>query len=493
MKSINRRQFLQGTAATALTLSSACHQPQRVQGTKVRRDKQPNVVVIITDDQRWDCLSCEGHPFLKTPNMDRIANEGVRFANSFVTTSLCSPSRATMLSGLYAHAHQVVNNFTDYPANLPSYPRRLQEIGYETAYIGKWHMGEQSDEKRPGFDYWVSHKGQGKYFDNTFNINGKRELLKGYYTHRVTELANDFLKRSHNKPFMMIMGHKTPHCPFTPEPKYAHIYDHLKIKKPPTANDYGPDKPAWYKDRVRTWHGIDGPLFGCKTFDKFIRDYHASILSVDDSVGEIYETLRQTGELDNTLFIFTSDNGSLLGEHGATDKRTMHEESIRIPLLIRYPELINQSRVVNQMILNTDLAPSIIDICNARPLRNIHGHSFKPLAQGKHTPWRKSWHYAYNYEKEFPYTPNVRGVRTDEWKYVHYPNGDGTDQYMAELYNLKDNPQETKNLINHPAHADKVNELKTELQRLLASTGALPDKMPLNPQMKSELPEESIR
>jgi N-acetylglucosamine-6-sulfatase len=355
-------------------------------------------------------------------------------------------------------------------------------------------MGEQSDQKRPGFDYWITHKGQGKYFDNTFNINGRRQMLKGYYTHRVTELAADWLKQPRQQPFLMIMGHKAPHCPFEPEPKYAHIYDNLKIEKPPTANDFGPDKPSWYKDRVPTWHGIDGHLFGLKDYDKFIRHYHASILSVDDSVGEIYQTLKQTGQLDNTLLIFTSDNGFLLGEHGATDKRTMHEESIRVPMLVRYPQLIQQPRVIDQMMLNTDLSPSIIDICGARPIENIHGRSWKKLVKGQPTPWRKSWHYAYNYEKEFPYTPNVRGIRTDNWKYVHYPNGPNQpDTYQAELYNLKKDLQETKNLINDPDCAPKVKQLKTELNRLLAATGALPDKMPLNPQIKSVLPEKSIR
>ncbi|RMG01134.1 MAG: acetylglucosamine-6-sulfatase, partial [Planctomycetota bacterium] len=194
--------------------------------------ERPNVIFILTDDQRWDELSCEGHPFLKTPNLDRIAAEGARFKNMFVTTSLCSPSRASFMSGLYAHTHGVINNFTDYPRDLPSFPRQLQSIGYETAYIGKWHMGEDDDSPRPGFDYWASHRGQGKYFDNEFNINGKRVQLKGYYTHRVTDLAIDWLKRPRNKPFLLCLGHKAPHTPFTPEPKYEHIYDHVDIRYP---------------------------------------------------------------------------------------------------------------------------------------------------------------------------------------------------------------------------------------------------------------------
>lgn len=485
MSRMNRRAFLKTAAAGAASLALG--------PALARRDRRPNVVFILTDDQRWDGMSCAGHPFLKTPNMDRIANEGVRFANMFVTTSLCSPSRASYLSGVYAHTHKVIDNFTDYPAALPSYHGRLHETGYETAYIGKWHMGEQSDERRPGFDYWASHKGQGTYFDNTFNINGKRELLKGYYTHRVTELAVDWLKRA-RPPFLLILGHKASHCPFEPEPKYAKVFDEVKIEKPATANDTGEGKPEWVRQRVPTWHGIEGPLFGAKEYGTFIRTYLGTLLSVDDSVGEIYSTLQAKGELDNTLLLYGSDNGFMIGEHGAVDKRTMYEESIRVPLLVRYPELIRDSRVVDEMVLSLDVAPSILEVCGVRRLPKVHGISWKNLVGGWVVWGRRSWYYEYNYEKEFPYTPNVRGVRTRDWKYMHYPNGDDQpDRYKAELYNLREDPLETNNLIDAPEARRKLRELKAELRRLQELTGALPDEMPVNPEIKSELPEESIR
>ena len=486
MAQMNRRAFLKTTVAGVASLSLA--------PALARSERRPNILLILTDDQRWDGMSCAGHPFMKTPNMDRIAAEGVRFANMFVTTSLCSPSRGSYLSGLYAHTHKIINNFTDYPVGLSGYHRRLQEAGYETAYVGKWHMGEQSDERRPGFDYWASHKGQGTYFDTTFNVNGKRGVLKGYYTHRVTDLAVDWLKKPRTRPFLLVHGHKAPHCPYEPEPKYAHIFDDVKIEKPPTAKDYGEGKPEWLRQRLRTWHGIEGPLFGAGDYGTFVRTFLATQLSVDDSVGEIYDTLKRMGELDNTVLIYASDNGSMLGEHGAVDKRTMYEESIRVPLLVRYPELIKEPRVVNEMVLNLDVGPSIVDICGTKPLPDVHGMSWKGLLQGGAPNWRKSWYYEYNYEKEFPYTPNVRGVRTDEWKYIHYPNGDDRpDKYIAELYNLKEDPLETRNLIEEPQAEEKLSELKAELRRLQEKTGALPDTMPVNPEIKSELPEESIR
>lgn len=464
----------------------------------------PNVVFVLTDDQRWDFMSCAGHPFLKTPNIDRIAAEGARFANMFVTTSLCSPSRASMLSGMYPHAHGVVNNFTDYPNDLPSFPRQLKAAGYATAYIGKWHMNENSDDARPGFDYWASHKGQAQYYDTPFCINGRREVLKGYYTHRVTDLAVDWLKQQRG-PFMLILGHKAPHTPVVPEPKYAHLYDSAAIGYPASAFTLD-DKPDWIRPRLMTWHGIYGPLWGFREkfpdprpegaaqFAQFVRAYASVIKSVDDSLARIFRVLQETGQLDNTLLIFAADNGFFLGEHGMMDKRTMHEESIRVPLLVRYPPLVRPGTVVQPMVLNIDLAPSILDICGAPPLQNIHGRSWKKLLSGDATGWRSSWFYEYNYEKQFPYTPNVRGVRTDDWKYIHYPHGDGgPDRHKAELYDLKADPHELKNLIDDPRYAGKLAELKAELDRLMRQAGALPDKMPIDEGVKDVLPEKSIR
>jgi N-acetylglucosamine-6-sulfatase len=471
--------------------------------------QHPNVIFILTDDMRADCMSIAGHPYLKTPNIDRLGREGIYFKNAFCTTSLCSPSRASILSGLYAHTHKVLDNFTEYPVDLPSFPRQLQAAGYRTAYIGKYHMGEENDEKRPGFDYFVTHKGQGKYFDTEFNVDGKRKVLPGYYTHVVTELAENWLRDQHQRggPFLLMLGHKAPHSFYFPEPKYEHTFDQVDIKYPATAFQLD-DKPKWIQTRLDTWHGIYGPLFdyrkkfpdrspeAVKDFAAMTRAYWGTILSVDDSVGLLYQLLEEIGELDNTLIIFTGDNGLLNGEDGMVDKRTMHEPSIRVPLVVRYPGLTSpdKPRVVEQMVLTEDFAPSIVDICGAAPLKGVHGRSWKRLAQGDATGWRKSWFYEYNYEKQFPYTPNVRGVRTDRFKYIHYPHGDGKpDRHMAELYDLQKDPEETKNLIADPKYSATIAELKTELERLMQETGALPDKMPLDAGIKSELPDLKIR
>lgn len=472
---------------------------------------RPNVLFVLTDDQRWDALGLGGSKYLKTPNMDRIGKEGVHFKNTFCTTSLCSPSRASILSGMYAHKHGVINNFTEYPEGFKSFPMVLQGAGYDTAYIGKWHMGEENDEPRPGFNWFVTHKGQGKYFDTEFNINGQgAKVVPGYYTHVVTEMAEEWLGRAReNKPWCLMIGHKAPHSFYFPEPKYEKSFESVRIPYPETAFMLE-NKPKWITDRLRTWHGIYGPLFdwrksfpddspeAVKDFEAMTRAYWGTLLSVDDSMGRLYELLKKRGELDNTIIVFMGDNGILNGEHGMVDKRTMHEASIRIPLVVRYPGLtpVDQPKVIEQQVLTLDMAPSILELCGTPALEGIHGKSWVKLVREGDPAWRKSWFYHYNYEKQFPYTPNVRGVRTESWKYVHYPHGDGSaDRHMAELYNIEFDPEERHNLINHPKYAPVVEEMKHELIKIMADAGLTPeqDPMPMDQGIKSELPDQKIR
>jgi len=471
---------------------------------------RPNVVFILTDDQRWDAMSCAGNPYLQTPNIDRIAAEGVLFKNHFCTTSLCSPSRASILGGLYAHAHGVVNNFTDYPRDLPTFPWQLQKEGYATAYIGKWHMGEADDSKRPGFDHFVTHRGQGKYFDTEFRANdGERKVVPGYYTTVVTDMAIEWLQeRDENQPFLLMIGHKAPHSFYFPEEKYAHVFDNVRIPYPDTAFQLD-DKPTWISQRLSTWHGIYGPLFdwrknfpdtsaaGMIAFENMIRNYWGTILSVDDSVGRIYDELWRMGELDNTLFIFTSDNGLLNGEHGMVDKRTAHEPSLRIPLVVRYPKLVSPKmpKVIDAQTLTLDFASTILDICGAKPLPKTQGKSWKKLIAEGDADWRTSWYYEYNYEVQFPYTPNVRALRTDKWKYIRYPHGDGSpDKHMAELYDLQNDPEERYNLIGDKKNIKLIRALSKELDGLIAEANPdTPDTMPMDEGIKGELPDEKIR
>ncbi len=473
--------------------------------------KRPNILFILTDDQRWDALSLAGHRHLRTPHIDRLGREGVHFRNAFCTTSLCSPSRASILSGLYAHAHGVTNNFTEYPAALQSFPRVLQAAGYDTAYIGKWHMGEENDEPRPGFNWFVTHKGQGKYFDTEFNLNGRRrEVVKGYYTHVVTDLAEEWLRRPRDgKPWLLMIGHKAPHSFYFPEPKYEQAFARVPVPYPETAFMLE-DKPAWIRERLHTWHGIYGPLFdwrkkfpddspaAVKDFEAMTRAYWGTILSVDDSVGRLHALLRERGELDDTIIVFMSDNGILNGEHGMVDKRTAHEPSIRILQIVRFPGLTppDRPKVIEEQVLTVDVAPSLLELVGAPALTGLHGRSWKRLVREGDPSWRKSWLYHYNYEKQFPYTPNVRAVRTESWKYSRSPHGDGgPDRHQAELYNIEFDPEERRNLVDHPRYAGVVAEMQRELLKVMREVGLTPenDRMPLDAGIKKELPDQKIR
>ncbi len=469
--------------------------------------QRPNILFVLCDDIRWDHLGCAGHPELKTPNIDRLAHEGVHFRNMFCTTSLCSPSRASILSGLYAHTHGVQNNFTEFPKDLPSFPKRLHDTGYETAYIGKWHMGEDNDEKRPGFDYWVSHKGQGKYFDTEFNVDGDRKVIPVYYTHIVTQLASDWIKKPREKPWCLMLGHKAPHSFYTPEPKYEHTFDNVRVPYPKSAFMLD-DKPKWYQERLYTWHGIYGPLFewrkkfpddrpeAVKDFENMIHGYWGVILSVDDSVGLLTKQLADAGQLNNTIIVFMGDNGLLNGENGMVDKRAMNDASIRVPLIVRYPGLtpIDKPKDVTEQVLTLDVAPSLLELCQAEPLPKIQGKSWVKLVKEGDEKWRSAWFYEYNYEKQFPYTPNVRGIRTDHWKYMHYPHGDGdADRHMAELYDMKNDPGELKNLIEDQQYNAKKRELQVQLATLMDESGITEDKMPIDEGVKSALPDSKIR
>lgn len=499
-----RRSFVLPVCSILAILPIALNRSGALSGA----DKQPNVLLVLSDDIRWNALSCLGHPHIKTPHIDKLASEGILFENTFCTTSLCSPSRGSILSGLYAHAHGVTNNFTEYPADMPTFPLQLQAAGYDTAYLGKYHMGEENDDPRPGFDYFVTHKGQGKYFDTEFNFNGQeRKVVQGYYTTVVTDMAEKWIgERSQERPWMLMIGQKAPHSFYFPEPKYEHAFDDVDIDYPHSAFQLS-DKPEWLQKRLTTWHGIYGPIFewrknfpdtsaaGVMEFQNMVRAYMGTILSLDDSMGRLVKLLEKRGELDNTIVIFMGDNGLLEGEHGMVDKRTMHEASIRIPIIIRYPQL-NGGKPKREaaQVLTVDIAPTLCELAGAKPLAKTHGRSMVKLLNGGDDQWRKAWFYHYNYEKQFPYTPNIRGIRTDRWKLVRYPHGDGgPDRHMGELYDIQNDPMESKNLINLPEHKRLIEELNKQLLQLMAEADIVNDTMPIDEGIKGELPDKAIR
>jgi len=280
----------------------------------------------------------------------------------------------------------------------------------------------------------------------------------------------------------------------------------VRVPYPATAFQLD-DKPAWMKQRLHTWHGIYGPLFewrkkfpddrpeAVKDFENMVHGYWGTVLSVDDSVGRLLKWLEETKQLENTLIIFMGDKGLLEGEHGMVDKRTAHEASLRIPAVARFPAM-GSGKTIQQQVLTVDIAPSVLELCGAAPLPKSHGKSWVKLVKEGDPEWRTAWFYHYNYEKQFPYTPNVRAIRTDRWKYIHYPHGDGSpDKHLAELYDLQTDPEETKNLISKPELAAQVGELQAQLAKLMLATGldTKSDTMPLDEGVKSELPDAKIR
>jgi N-acetylglucosamine-6-sulfatase len=463
----------------------------RMAGAKPR-----NVVLIVADDHRYDALGCAGHPFLQTPHLDSLARGGTHLRNAFVTTSLCSPSRASILTGLYAHRHRVIDNNNPLPPGLTFFPQYLQAAGYETAFIGKWHMGSDSDAPQPGFDHWVSFKGQGTYWPNPngLNVDGRRVEQKGYITDELTDYAVQWLDgRSGEKPFFLHLAHKAVHTDllpddkqhgkllvpgvegqigFIPAPRHAGCYANEKFRAPEslafTPRNFA-DKPMWVQNRRNSRHGVDVPFGNKVELPVIYRQYLETLLAVDDSVGKLLDALRRKHVLDSTLVIYMGDNGYAWGEHGMLDKRTAYEESMRIPLLVHCPELIKPGSEVPQMVANIDIAPTILVAAGLEPPQTMDGRSFLPLVQGRTIPWRDALLYEYYWEWNFPMTPTIHAIRTDRYKYIR-PYGVWD---IEELYDLQSDPNEIVNLVHDPQRQKLAQEMKAKMFQLLADTGGM--------------------
>lgn len=414
---------------------------------------------VMTDDQRWDAMSCMGHPYLKTPHIDRLAREGAMFRNAFVTTPLCSPSRASFLTGQHASRHGILDNGERGPQTyrLMTYPRILQQHGYETAFIGKWHMCHDDDGARPGFDHWISFKGQGKYENPPMNYNGERKTVEGYMTDILTADAVEFIRRKHTKPFSLCVWHKAVHDPTTPAPRHATAMQQEVIPRRPNYEDQLQDKPAMLKDSAgnpvkRGLHS--GPA------EEKIRNQGRCLLSVDEGLGVVLRALEETGQLNNTLVVFSSDNGYFYGEHKLGDKRRAYEEGLRIPLLMRYPGLIPAGSRPEPMVLNIDLPATFLALAGIVPPPSIEGMPLIPLF-GKQKPrWRSHFVSEYFIDPAYPQTPRWRAVRTGSWKYIQHQDFDDSD----ELYHLRQDPYEMRNLIADASARNVVRELKAKLR-----------------------------
>ena len=462
----------------------------------VVQDHAPrNVIFILCDDHRREALGFLDHPFLETPHLDRMASGGAFLKNAFVTTSLCSPSRASILTGMYTHNHRVTDNYHPVSPDHLFFPEYLQAAGYETAFIGKWHMGGDDDSPRKGFDHWVAFKGQGTYWPDGrgttrvvpqtrydgLNINGKRSPQKGYITDELTDYALDWLKnRNDRRPYFLYVSHKAVHSDFVPHDRHRGRYRDQPWEPPVTFADTPQNragKPRWAINQRNSRHGVDYG-YNLDDFDveAYYKRYCEALLAVDDNVGRLLSHLEQSGELESTVVIYMGDNGFAFGEHGLIDKRTAYESSIRVPLLVHCPELIEGGTVIDEVVANIDIAPTVLEIAGRGTPEKMDGASFYPLLSGDdQVPWRESLLYEYFWEWNYPHTPTVYAVVGQRYKYIRYHGVWDTD----ELYDLEKDPHEQKNLIRDPAHQELANKLKQQLFEMLAESKG--DNIPLLP------------
>jgi N-acetylglucosamine-6-sulfatase len=413
--------------------------------------------------------------WLETPALDRMAAGGAHIRNAFVTTALCSPSRASILTGRYAHRHGVVDNTSPVPPGTTFFPELLQRARYRTAYIGKWHMGEDDDQPRPGFDHWVSFRGQGVYIDPVLNVNGARVERRGYTTDILTDYALEWLRQQQTsrdgRPFFLVLSSKAVHAEFIPAPRHHGRYASAPIPYPATmantdANYRG--KPDWVRAQRNSWHGVDYMYHGQMPFDDFYRRYAETLLALDESVGRVLDHLDQSGLARETLVLYMGDNGFLLGEHGLIDKRHAYEESIRVPMLAYAPGWIRPGTVVTEMVRNIDIAPTILDLAGVQSPETMDGRSVVAALTGGTLPGTGELLYEYYWEYAFPHTPTTLALRGDRFKYILYHGVWDKN----ELYDLSADPEERMNLIAVPAYADTVRAMHDRLWTRLRDTEA---------------------
>lgn len=432
-------------------------------------ETRPNILFIYTDDQSFEALSVvqkelgkKGRfPWLKTPNMDRIAAEGVRFRNAFVVNSLCSPSRAVNLTGRYNHLNGIASNFRAFPTNSVTCATLLRAAGYTTAYVGKWHMDGQRE--RPGFDHQATYIGHGRYADCPFIVDGKDTPTQGWVDDVATDYAIQFMQKQEaaGKPWFMMLGFKTPHQPWEPPARTKDLYQGELARSVPNLNT----PPPYGGDNMKARAG--SPM---RPEVPINLDYFRCVTAVDDCVGRLLAALEASAFASNTIVIFTSDNGFYLGAHATGDKRSAYEESIRVPFLVRYPALgaAARDRVVDEMVLNLDLAQSLLDLSGLTAPKEMQGQSWRPLLTGTPASWRRSWFYQYFTENQKgTRIPDITAVRTTDAKLIRYRG----HQAWNELFDLKSDPYEIHNLYNDPAHASLKNRLQAEHDRLAKEIG----------------------
>jgi len=473
-----------GLPLAAAALAFACGAGDSVDAGAEAR---PSIVFILSDDQSYGTMGHEGESWMRTPGLDRLAAEGARFTHAFVTTSLCSPSRASFLSGRWARSHGVLDNQTELPSGLPTFASELGAAGYDTAYVGKWHMGWQ--RKRPGFDVSASYVGQGIYQDGVFELNGEPVKTEGWVDDVATDYALEFLREERDAPFLLFVGFKSAHTPWEPPERLLGLYEGATLTPPPNVAAIPPYPRSGELNRLvaeglqRTPYGVPEDWVellgkarkrrrlkeGANWLRPQRRAYHQLIAGVDENVVRILDLLDELGLTENTIVVYASDNGLCNGAHGTFIKRAAYEESIRVPLLVRYPPLVRPGTSVDRLALNVDLAPTLLELAGLEAPGAMQGRSLVPLFEGREAEWRTSFVYENFYEPPFE-TPTLFALRTETWKLVEYPGFPG----WTEFFHLAEDPYETENLAGSEEHAATLAALSAELAKRERGIGPRP-------------------
>ncbi|UCC82833.1 MAG: sulfatase [Gemmatimonadota bacterium] len=496
-----RRSVVLSLLTAGLLCHTACQSgdSEAARGYSVSPGQRPNIIVIVVDDLRWDELGVAGHPYLETPHIDRLAQEGARFSNAFHAVPLCSPNRASILTGQYPSRHGIIDNVARNRAShrLQTFPRTLQDDGYETAFFGKWHMGNDPTP-RPGFDYWAAIPGQGRTIDPELYEDGRIHTVEGYITDVLTDRAVAFIERDREGPFFLYIGHKAIHPDarqlddgsvdlsvprgYVPAPRHLGRYEEQVL--PRRANvisslDELTDKPALRRALLYKSSPEIVEMFGEDELDpgsseETKRRRAEMLLAVDDGVGRIVEALDRSDILDQTFILFTSDNGFFYGEHGLSiERRLPYEESIRTPLIVRYPTVAEAGSEIDDLVVSVDIAPTVLEIAGATIGDHVQGRSFVPLLLGDASDWRRSVLIEfYTYENPFPWLVDMdyRAIRTSRYKYIHWMQH--PDE--GELYDLAEDPYETRNLIDDQRLAGLLRGLRAELATAVLDAMQLP-------------------
>ncbi len=462
-------------------------------------DQRPNILFIMSDDHASHAMSCYGSRINETPNLDRIAQGGVRFDNCFCTNSICTPSRAVILAGTYNHINGVTTLSTPMDNRLLTFPKLLQQSGYQTAIYGKWHLGIGPQHCPTGFDDWAVIPGQGFYHNPEFIYKGpdggSRRTVQGYVTDLITDMSLDWLRaRDTTRPFCLLCHHKAPHRPWYPDEAHAHLYLNEQIPEPDTLyDDYANRASAARAAQMRVGVHMDSTDLKCEVprnlseaemrrwaYQRYIKDYLRVVASVDDNVGRLLDYLDAEGLTENTLVVYTSDQGFFLGDHGWYDKRFMYEESLRMPLIMRFPREVPAGSVNDDMVLNLDFAPLFLDLAGVPLPSTFQGRSFRPALRGE-TPsdWRQAMYYRYWMHKAHHNVYAHYGIRTRRFKLIYY-YADALDQPGAideshepewELFDLDKDPHELMNVSRAPEYTKTVRLLTAQLHELQSQVG----------------------